>query len=115
LQHDPNRPEGVLKVDADGREDRPDGTVVLAVSTVRPDEPPQTEKIILKRVGTEWKLAPNCRPPPGVQTCRSAERVNSRMDADEDGDGGDDAADASRSLVATKGRAVSQRELRGCD
>jgi hypothetical protein len=59
LQHDPNRPEGVLKVDADGREDRPDGTVVLTVSTVRPDEPPQTEKIIVKRAGTEWKLAPN--------------------------------------------------------
>jgi len=37
------------------------------------------------------------------------------MDADEDGDGGDDAADAPRYLVATKGRAVSQRGLRGCD
>jgi hypothetical protein len=36
-----------------------------------------------------------------------------KVDADEDGVGGDDAADALRYLVATKGRAVSQRKLRG--
>jgi len=36
-----------------------------------------------------------------------------KADADEDGFGGDDAADALRYLVATKGRAVSQRKLRG--
>ena len=35
------------------------------------------------------------------------------MDADEDGVGGDDAADALRYLVATKSRTVTQRKLRG--
>ncbi len=34
-------------------------------------------------------------------------------DADEDGVGGDDAADALRYLVATKSRTVVQRKLRG--
>lgn len=36
-----------------------------------------------------------------------------KVDADEDGVGGDDAADALRYLVATKSRAVIQRKLRG--
>ncbi len=36
-----------------------------------------------------------------------------RMDADEDGVGGDDAADCLRYLVATKSRVVAQRKLRG--
>lgn len=36
-----------------------------------------------------------------------------KVDADEDGVGGDDAADALRYLVATKGRSISQRKLRG--
>jgi hypothetical protein len=36
-----------------------------------------------------------------------------KVDADEDGIGGDDAADALRYLVATKSRAVAQRKLRG--
>ncbi|HWV98536.1 MAG TPA: terminase family protein [Candidatus Acidoferrum sp.] len=36
-----------------------------------------------------------------------------KVDADEDGVGGDDAADCFRYLVATKGRAVTQRKLRG--
>jgi phage terminase large subunit len=36
-----------------------------------------------------------------------------KVDADEDGVGGDDAADALRYLVATKARAVEQRKLRG--
>jgi len=36
-----------------------------------------------------------------------------KVDADEDGLGGDDAADALRYLVATKSRAISQRKLRG--
>jgi hypothetical protein len=36
-----------------------------------------------------------------------------KVDADEEGVGGDDAADALRYLVATKGRTVSQRKLRG--
>ncbi len=36
-----------------------------------------------------------------------------KVDADEDGVGGDDAADVLRYLVATKGRTVSQRKLRG--
>ena len=36
-----------------------------------------------------------------------------KIDADEDGIGGDDAADALRYLVATKSRAVTQRKLRG--
>ena len=36
-----------------------------------------------------------------------------KVDADEDGVGGDDAADALRYLVATKSRAVSVRKLRG--
>jgi len=36
-----------------------------------------------------------------------------KVDADEDGVGGDDAADALRHLVATKSRTVVQRKLRG--
>jgi len=36
-----------------------------------------------------------------------------KVDADEEGVGGDDAADALRYLVATKGRTVTQRKLRG--
>jgi len=36
-----------------------------------------------------------------------------KVDADDDGVGGDDAADACRYLVATKARAVVQRKLRG--
>jgi phage terminase large subunit len=36
-----------------------------------------------------------------------------KIDADEDGIGGDDAADALRYLVATKGRSISERKLRG--
>ena len=36
-----------------------------------------------------------------------------KVDADEEGVGGDDAADALRYLVATKSRAVMQRKLRG--
>jgi hypothetical protein len=36
-----------------------------------------------------------------------------KVDVDEDGVGGDDAADALGDLVATKGRAISQRKLRG--
>jgi hypothetical protein len=36
-----------------------------------------------------------------------------KVDADEDGVGGDDAADALRYLVATKARTVVQRKLRG--
>lgn len=36
-----------------------------------------------------------------------------KVDCDEDGAGGDDAADCLRYLVATKSRAISQRKLRG--
>ncbi len=36
-----------------------------------------------------------------------------RVDADEEGVGGDDAADALRYLVATRARTVAQRKLRG--
>ncbi len=36
-----------------------------------------------------------------------------KVDADEDGVGGDDAADCLRYLVATKSRAGMQRKLRG--
>ena len=36
-----------------------------------------------------------------------------KVDADEDGVGGDDCADALRYLVATKAREVVQRKLRG--
>ncbi len=36
-----------------------------------------------------------------------------KIDADEDGNGGDDAADALRYLVATKPRLIVQRKLRG--
>jgi hypothetical protein len=36
-----------------------------------------------------------------------------KVDADEDGNGGDDAVDALRYLVATKSRTVKQRKLRG--
>ncbi len=36
-----------------------------------------------------------------------------KVDADEDGVGGDDAADCLRYLVATKSRVVTQRKLRG--
>ncbi len=36
-----------------------------------------------------------------------------KVDADEDGVGGDDAADCLRYLVATKSRTIEQRKLRG--
>ena len=36
-----------------------------------------------------------------------------KVDADDDGIGGDDAADALRYLVATKNRTITQRKLRG--
>jgi hypothetical protein len=36
-----------------------------------------------------------------------------KVDADEDGIGGDDCADALRYLVATKSRSITQRKLRG--
>jgi hypothetical protein len=36
-----------------------------------------------------------------------------KIDMDDNGNGGDDAADALRYLVATKSRAVAQRKLRG--
>jgi len=36
-----------------------------------------------------------------------------KVDADEDGVGGDDAADCLRYLVATKPRTIVQRKLRG--
>jgi phage terminase large subunit len=36
-----------------------------------------------------------------------------KVDADEDGNGGDDTADCMRYLVATKSRVVAQRKLRG--
>jgi hypothetical protein len=36
-----------------------------------------------------------------------------KVDCDEDGAGGDDAADALRYLVATKSRTIAQRKLRG--
>jgi hypothetical protein len=36
-----------------------------------------------------------------------------KVDVDEDGAGGDDPADCLRYLVATKGRLISQRKLRG--
>jgi hypothetical protein len=36
-----------------------------------------------------------------------------KVDVDEDGVGGDDAADCLRYLVATKSRSVVQRKLRG--
>jgi hypothetical protein len=36
-----------------------------------------------------------------------------KVDADEDGVGGEDAADCLRFLVATKARTVAQRKLRG--
>jgi hypothetical protein len=36
-----------------------------------------------------------------------------KVDADEEGVGGDDAADALRYLVATRARAISERKLRG--
>lgn len=38
-----------------------------------------------------------------------------KVDADEDGVGGDDAADALRNLVVTKGRVVAQRNSGACD
>ena len=36
-----------------------------------------------------------------------------KVDADDDGNGGDDAADCPRYLLATKSRTITQRRLRG--
>ncbi len=41
------------------------------------------------------------------------QRMSIKVDADEDGLGGDDAADALRYLVATNARALNVRKLRG--
>jgi len=43
----------------DGREDRPDGAVVLTVSGIGSDDTTETEKVTLRRVGDEWKLSPD--------------------------------------------------------
>lgn len=43
----------------DGRDDPSDSTVILTVSMIRPDGTPETEKMTMKRVGAEWKLAPD--------------------------------------------------------
>ena len=46
--------------------------------------------------------------------CVSSENLHVlKVDCDEDGGGGNDAADCLRYLVATKSRTVAQRELRG--
>ena len=50
---------------------------------------------------------------PALQHDPNRPEVVLKIDADEDGIGGDDAADALRYLVATKSRAISQRKLRG--
>jgi hypothetical protein len=50
---------------------------------------------------------------PGLQHDPNRPEDVLKVDADEDGIGGDDAADALRYLVATKSRAVTQRKLRG--
>jgi hypothetical protein len=50
---------------------------------------------------------------PGLQHDPNRPEDVLKVDADEDGGGGDDAADALRYLVATKSRAVVQRKLRG--
>jgi len=40
----------------DGREDRTNGTLVLTASMIRHDGTAETERLTVKRVGTEWKL-----------------------------------------------------------
>lgn len=50
---------------------------------------------------------------PGLQHDPNRPEDVMKVDADDDGVGGDDAADALRYLVATKTRTVSQRKLRG--
>ena len=50
---------------------------------------------------------------PGLQHDPNRPEDVLKVDADEDGVGGDDAADALRYLVATKGRTISERKLRG--
>ena len=44
---------------------------------------------------------------------RVAVRAKGDVDADEEGPGGEDAADCLRYLVATKSRTITQRKLRG--
>jgi hypothetical protein len=53
---------------------------------------------------------PTSPPPYGIRAAPSLEGL---VDEDEDGGGGDDAADALRYLVATKSRSISKRKLRG--
>ncbi len=50
---------------------------------------------------------------PGLQHDPNRPEDVLKVDCDEDGIGGDDAADALRYLVATKGRAVTERKVRG--
>ncbi len=50
---------------------------------------------------------------PGLQHDPNRPEDVLKVDADEDGVGGDDAADALRYLVATKSRTIAQRKLRG--
>ena len=50
---------------------------------------------------------------PGLQHDPNRPEDVLKVDADEDGIGGDDAADACRYLVATRARAVVQRKLSG--
>jgi len=51
--------------------------------------------------------------PPSLQHDPNRPEDVLKVDADEDGVGGDDTADCLRYLVATKSRAVTQRKLRG--
>jgi hypothetical protein len=49
----------------------------------------------------------------GRKGCKAEGGCGVKVDADDDGNGGDDAADALRYLVATKGREIVVRKLRG--
>ena len=52
---------------------------------------------------------------PAMQHDRNRPEDVLKVDADEEGVGGDDAADCLRYLVATKSREIKARKLRGCD
>jgi hypothetical protein len=60
-----------------------------------------------------WRCGRLIETLPGLQYHPNRPEDVLKVDADEDGVGGDDAGDALRYLVATKSRAVARRRLRG--
>jgi hypothetical protein len=90
-----------------GNMDRVNGWAEVLQRLGEPEEGVPARLFIHKRCG---RLAETF---PAMQHDPNRPEDVLKVDADEDGVGGDDAADCLRYLVATKARTVAQRKLRG--